>query len=281
MALKPFYQIAGTEPKPQFLLKDHTGRKFGVVEHYETDRARATPHVLLEFFGEDPSVTRRPLVWVDLDRWCVLAGHGKHLPDADFEAGFDQYLQSLPAAERDLRKERARKARFAEILGLAGRGYTIAYQEMFPGELGREDFPSVEISGKTFLVDDQYLVQPGDYRNQVTLVFVEQPSRGGSSGGEQGNLQGTGSAGVEGNPPAADNPPEAALICNWLFGSGYEIVTGTLPEEVRHPAIRALVENPELEKIYKQRHLKMRREATLLGVAPKPYAPTQPGVASP
>ena len=275
MALKPFYQIAGTEPKPQFLLKDHTGRNFGVVEHYETDRARATPHVLLEFFGEDPAVTRRPLVWVDLERWSVLAGHGKNLPDANFEAGLDQYLQSLHASERELRKERARKARFADIMSLAGQGYTIAYQEMFPGELKREDFPRVEISGKAFLVDDQYLVQPGDYRNQVTLVFVEEPSR------ENGSAGGMGNPPVTGNPLVVDNPPEAALICNWLFGSGYEVVTGSLREEQCHPAIRALVENPELEKIYKQRHVKMRREATLLGVKPKPYAPTLPGDTTP
>lgn len=263
MALKPFYQIAGEPAKPQFLLKDRQGREYGVVEHYETDRNKPTGFVLLEFYSPDPALKSRPLVWLDLEAWAVVVGRGKHLPDADFEAGLDGYLQRFSQSERDLRKERARKAGFAEVIGLAGQGFTIAFQEMFPGELKREDFPTVEVAGLSYLVDDQYNIQPGDFRNQVTLVFVES--------GPKAEAPETGAA-LQGSA----TPKEAALIVNWLFGSGYEIVTTSLEESLVHRAIRALVENPELEKIYKGRLVKMRREGTLLGVKPKPYAPKDP-----
>jgi hypothetical protein len=260
MALKPYHQIAGTPAQPQFLLKDRHGREFGVVEHYETDRAKPTGFVLLEFFSPDPSLKGRPLVWVDLTHWTVVLGRGRNLPDEDFEAGLDAYLQGFAQPERDLRTERARKAHLHEVIALAGQGYTIAYQEIFPQGLKREDFPSVEMGGRAYLVDDQYNIQPGDFRNQVTLVFVEDRE---DAGGGPGAV-----------PSGA--PKEASLIANWLFGEGYEIVRADLDEETCHASIRALVENPELEKIYKERLLKMRREGTLLGVKPKPYTPTTP-----
>jgi hypothetical protein len=252
MPLKPFYQIAGLPPKPHFMLKDHAGREYGVVEHYETDRAKATNHALLEFFTPDPALQqRRPLIWLDLERWTVLEGHGKNLPDSDFEAGLNAYLQSFPESERDIRRDRARRARFSEIVRLAEEGYTIAYQEMFPGELEKEDFPSVKIDGQTYIVDDQYGIRPGDFRNQVTLVFV---------------------TGKKAAVPVPAQEPETALLCNWLFGEGYEIIHTMLKESHCHEAIGVLVGNPELEKIYKDRLVKMRREGTLLGVKPKPYA---------
>lgn len=254
MALKPFYLIAGEPAKPQFLLKDRQGREYGVVEHYETDRNKPSGFVLLEFYSPDPALKSRPLVWLDLEEWAVVMGRGKHLPDEDFEAGLDGYLQRFSQTERELRKERARKAGFAEIIGLAGQGFTIAFQEMFPGELKREDFPTVEVAGLAYLVDDQYNIQPGDFRNQVTLVFVESVAK-------KEALQ------------RSEAPKEAALIVNWLFGSGYEIVTTSLDETLGHRAIQALVENTELEKIYRGRLVKMRREGTLLGVKPKPYTP--------
>ena len=261
MALKPFYQIAGTPAQPQFLLKDRHGREYGVVEHYETDRAKPTGFVLLEFFSPDPSLQGRPLVWLDLTHWTVVPGRGKNLPDGDFEAGLDAYLQGFPQPERDLRKDRARKAHFQEVIALAGQGYTIAYQEVFPEGLKREDFPAVEMGGRAYLVDDQYNIQPGDFRNQVTLVFVEDRTEAGAA--------------------AAGAPKDAALIANWIFGEGYEIVNSSLDEKTCHASIRALVENAELEKIYKERLLKMRREGTLLGVKPKPYTPTTPASAAP
>jgi hypothetical protein len=37
--------------------------------------------------------------------------------------------------------------------------------------------------------------------------------------------------------------------------------------------VQALVENPELEKIYRERLAKMRREGVLLGIKAKPYSP--------
>lgn len=264
MPLKPFYQIVGQPARPQFLLKDHAGREYGVVEHYEIDRAKATNHTLLEFFSPDPGLQKHPLVWLDIDRWTVLEGHGKNLPDADFEAGLNAYLQGFPESERDIRRDRARRARCSEIVKLAEEGYSIAYQEMFPGELAKEDFPSVRISGKSYIVDDQYGIRPGDFRNQVTLVFVAEKVA------EKG-------AGDLGNGPVTPEDRadgETALLCNWIFGDGYEIVHTSLKESHCHEAIGALVENPELEKIYKERLLKMRREGTLLGVSPKPYTST-------
>jgi hypothetical protein len=246
--LKPYHQLAGLPPQPQFFLKDRAGREFGVVEHYETDPARPSGFILLEFFTPGGDGAKRPLVWLDVGKWAVLTGRGKNLPDDQFEPGLDAYLQSLPETERETRRERARKALRFEVIRLAEQGYTVAYQEMFPGELRREDFPLVEIQGRSYIVDDQYTVQPGDFRNQVTLVFVE-----------------------SGGPSQA--PEKPALLCNWLFGVGYDILETDLGEDLCHRALKPLVENPELEKIYKERLIKMRREATLLGVKPKPYEP--------
>jgi hypothetical protein len=256
MPLKPFNQIVGLPLKPQFLLKDYAGREYGVVEHYETDRAKSTNHTLLEFFSPDPLLRGRPLIWLDIEAWQVMEGHGKNLPDLDFEAGLNIYLQSFPESERDIRRDRARRARFSEMIRLAEEDYTIAYQEMFPQELDREDFPALKIGGKGYIVDDQYGIRPGDFRNQVTLVFIPE---------EQGGF----------NSPATSQNPETALLCNWIFGQGYEIVHTTLEERLCHDAIRVLVENKELEKIYRDRLLKMRREGTLLGVKPKPYLPPE------
>lgn len=245
--LKPYYQLAGLPPQPQFFLKDRSGREFGVVEHYETDPAKPAGFILLEFFSPALESANRPLVWLDLEKWSVVAGQGRNLPDGEFEGGLDAYLGSLPEKERETRKERARRARHHEVIRLAEEGYTVAYQEMFPGELRSEDFPLVEIAGRSYLVDDQYTLQPGDFRNQVTLVFVE-----------------------SGAQPAPERP---ALLCNWLFGTGYEILDTQLDEDLCHKALEPLVQNPELEKIYRERLVKMRREAVLLGVKPKPYAP--------
>ena len=247
MSLKPYYMIAGLDPKPQFLLKDKAGREYGVVEHYETDRMRTGGHALLEFISPDPSIKARPMIWLDLENWAVLNGHGKNLPDADFEPGLDTYLQSFSETERLLRRDRARQALRFELIRLAEQGYTVAYQEMFPGELSKEDFPVVRIAGANYLVDDQYLVQPGDFRNQVTLVLVE-----------------------EGNDK---EPAATALLCNWLFGEGFEILQSAFSDSQSERAVHALVEKTELEKIYKERLMKMRREGAILGIKPKPYAP--------
>lgn len=251
MALKPYHEIAGEPPRAQFMLKARDGLEYGVVEHYETDPARPHTHVLMEFHTRDagPSVPR-PRLWIDLEAWNVARGHGKHLPDADFEPGFDAYLQIFPEPERELRRERARKALRYELIRLAEQGYSVAYQEMFPGELGRDDFPKVRVGREEFVVDDQYLIRPGDFRNQVTLVFME-----------------------EGAAPGAAEP---ALLANWLFGEGYEILQTRFPDEQAQRALEPLVRNPELEGIYKERLAKMRREGTLLGVKPKPYAASAP-----
>jgi hypothetical protein len=251
MSLKPYYQIAGTAPKPQFLLKDRSGREYGVVEHYETDRLRTGGHVLLEFISPDPALKARPMIWLDLEKWAVLAGHGKNLPDADFEMGLEAYLQGFPESERELRRDRARQALRFEMIRLAEQGYSVAYQEMFPDELTREDFPTARIAGNDYIVDDQYLIQPGDFRNQVTLVFVKD---------------------VKGR----EEPPTTALLCNWLFGEGYEILQSEFSESQARRAIDVLVENTELEKIYRERLAKMRREAVILGVKAKPYEPKTP-----
>lgn len=251
MSLKPYFMIAGTVPKPQFLLKDQAGREYGVVEHYETDRMRTGGHILLEFISPDPALKVRPMVWVDLENWAVLAGHGKNLPDGDFELGLDAYLQSFSETERELRRDRARQALRFELIRLAEQGYSVAYQEMFPAELTKEDFPSVRVAGDNYIVDDQYLIQPGDFRNQVTLVFVEDRKE-------------------------SKEPATTALLCNWLFGEGYEILQTRFSESQSQRAVQALVENPELEKIYRERLAKMRREGVLLGVKPKPYSPTAP-----
>jgi hypothetical protein len=181
----------------------------------------------------------------------VAQGHGKHLPDADFEPGLNAYLQGFREEDRELRRERARKALRFELIRLAEQGYSVAYQEMFPGELTREDFPRVRIGPKEYVVDDQYLIRPGDFRNQVTLVFVD----GNQSPGQA----------------------EPALLANWLFGEGYEILQTELDEGQAQRALEPLVQNPELEGIYKERLAKMRREGVLLGVKPKPYSQSAPG----
>ena len=254
MALKPYHEIAGEPPRPQFMLKARDGGEYGVVEHYETDRRRPHTHVLMEFVTRDPAEKIRPRLWVDLERWAVAEGHGKNLPDTDFEPGFHAYLQSFPEPDRELRRERARKAIRFELIRLAEQGYTVAYQEMFPGELTREDFPRVRVGKSEYVVDDQYLIRPGDFRNQVTLVFV-----------------------AEGQAPGEAAP---ALLANWLFGEGYEILQSELEEGQALRALEPLVQNPELEGIYKERLGKMRREAVLLGVKPKPYAAGAAGAAA-
>jgi hypothetical protein len=250
MSLKPYYMIAGEAPKPQFLLKDPAGREYGVVEHYEIDRLRTGGHALFEFVSMDPEQQVRPMIWVDLENWRVLPGHGKNLPDADFEMGLDAYLQRFAPAERDLRRDRARQALRFELIRLAEQGYTVAYQEMFPGELAKEDFPIVRVAGANYMVDDQYLIQPGDFRNQVTLVLVE-------------------------DKPGMKEPPATALLCNWLFGEGYEILQTRFSDSQSQRAVQALVENPELEKIYRERLAKMRREGVLIGIKAKPYSPKE------
>jgi hypothetical protein len=250
MALKPYHEIAGEPPRAQFMLKARDGLEYGVIEHYETDPSRPHSHVLLEFFPRDAGDAPRPRLWVDLEAWKVALGHGKHLPDSDFEPGFDAYLQIFPEPERELRRERARKAIRFELIRLAEQGYSIAYQEMFPGELTREDFPKVRVGREEFVVDDQYLIRPGDFRNQVTLVFAE-----------------------DGRAPGQVEP---ALLANWLFGEGYEILQSKFPEDQAQRALEPLVRNPELEGIYRERLAKMRREGTLLGVKPKPYSPAAP-----
>jgi hypothetical protein len=256
MALKPFHEIAGEAPRPQFLLKARDGRDFGVLEYYETDRAKPHTHVLLEFFAADTPQGPRPRVWVDLASWSVAMGHGKNLPDADFEPGLDAYLKSFPEEEREIRRERARKALRFELMRLAEQGYSIAYQEMFPGELTREDFPRVWVEKSQFVADDQYLIRPGDFRNQVTLVFI--PVAEGASA------------------PASDRngaEPEPALLANWLFGEGYEILESKLEESRARRVLDQMTSNPELERIYRERLAKMRREGVLLGIKAKPYSP--------
>jgi len=109
-----------------------------------------------------------------------------------------------------------------------------------------------------YVVDDQYLIRPGDYRNQVTLVFVPE------------------GAGMAGAAAPAGAPAEPALLANWLFGEGYEILDAKLDEGRARRVLDQMTSNPELEKIYRERLAKMRREGVLLGIKPKPYAPRNP-----
>src|SRR4051794_25965875 len=125
MPLKPYFQIAGKPPHPQFFLKDQSGREFAVVEHYETDSSRTDTYILLEFFSPAVDAAKRPLIWLDLENWKVLPGKGKNLPDEYFEAGLNAYLQNLPLEEKEVRQQRARQARFAECIALAEKGYTV------------------------------------------------------------------------------------------------------------------------------------------------------------
>ncbi len=256
MALKAYYQLAGIPAAPQFRLRDHLGRDFGVVEYYETDRSRPSGYMLLELIQADASETIRPLVWFDLKEWKVLIGKGKHCPDEEFEPGLDLYMQTMREAERIQRRDRAHKAYCSSIVELAGKGYTIAFQEMFPEEVKRDDLPVVEMGGKAYLVDDQYDMQPGEYNKQVTLVFIAPDST---------------------EPAKASDPKTPLLIAHWVFGIGYDIVTTTLPESYCHQAVKVLSGNAELEKIYRDRLRRMRREGALLDVKPKPYTPKSKG----
>ncbi len=251
MSFKPYHTITGQPPKPQFFLKDVHERAFGVIEHYNTDPRQDLPAVLLEFISPDIGPDNRPLIWLDLEKWRVVAGESRNLPESDFEAGFDAYLQGWPDAEKDLRRDRCKKARFSEVITLAEKGFSIAYQELFPGELCREDFPEVKVAGETYLVDDQYNIQPGEFINQATLVLVPAAS-----------------------VPNAPAIPENHLLFNWLFGEGYEILDTRLSEADCHRIIQELTSNRELEKIYRDRLTKMRREGVLLAVKPKPYSPS-------
>ena len=57
--MKPYFEIAGEQPRPQFSLKARNGREYGVVEYYETERTRPHTHLLLEFFTAEASSSAR------------------------------------------------------------------------------------------------------------------------------------------------------------------------------------------------------------------------------
>jgi hypothetical protein len=66
-------------------------------------------------------------------------------------------------------------------------------------------------------------------------------------------------------------------LANWLFGEGYEILESKLAEARARRVLDQMTSNAELEKIYKERLAKMRREGVLLGIKPKPYVSRNPG----
>jgi hypothetical protein len=74
-------------------------------------------------------------------------------------------------------------------------------------------------------------------------------------------------------PPAPGQETQPSLLANWLFGEGYEILESKLEETRARRVLDQMTSNPELERIYRERLAKMRREGVLLGVKPKPYAP--------
>lgn len=311
MSYKPFHLLMNRDPKPQFILEDHAGRRFGVVEHYNADPREDLPYILFEFFpagspgAGSPGAAgsagagsgtadraARPRVWFDAKTWTVLEGKGENLPDPDFERGFESFLSGWSEEKRRERRERIFRCRFWELIRLAEAGYTVAFQEAFPGEARREDFPQADLLGKTYWVDDQYHIRPGDFKNQVTLVFVEtgaadgeRPGPARSAAGAPGpdhEAAGTAGPGREaiatagsGAEPAPQNP-EAALLVHWIFGEGYEIVRSALPEadeEAVHAAMSLLTRRPGLEALYRERLRRMREMGMRLQVSPKPYEP--------
>ncbi len=255
MRFQPYFQIVGETRKPQFLLRDYLGREFGVVEHYDIDSKQAGAFAVFEFFSADPAFAQHPMVWMDLTSWSVLSGKGQNLPEPEFEAGFENYMLTLPESERNKRHERCKFARFSQAITMANQGYTLAYAEFFPDNIKSEDYPELTINGKGYWVDDQYDVQPGDFNLQVTLSLQSKQSNQSKTDSQNPN-------------------PEAALLFNWIFGQGYEIIHSQFNEAESHELILPLTGNPELEKIYRERFKQMRREGVLLGVKPKPYKPT-------
>ena len=244
---KPWFQIVGEEAKPQFMLRDAEGREFGVVEWY-SNRRLPQNWMGLEFISG--AFGNRPFLVFDLDSWKVVSEKSRNLPDDYFEPGLEVFLSRWTDVDRDLRRDRVKRAARMELIKLAEKGYTIAFQEMFLEESKPEDLPVLTIKGQSFLVDDQYGIRPGEFRSEVTLVFLPETARGAQV-------------------------PAPAFLVNWKFGEGYELIDCQMSEELVHQALEIFFDNAELEGIYRERHKRMRREGVLLGVRPAPSGASQ------
>jgi hypothetical protein len=259
MPFLPWFTLAGQSRRPQFLLKDFTGRAYGVVEHYETGPGAGPEKMLLEFHPVDGGA--HPWSGWDLERWDLLEGYSRELPDEGFATGLRHFLASWDETERDIRRKRALRAKFWESVQLAEKGYTVAFAELFPEEAAKASPLRFEWEGASYRVDDQYGIQPGDFREEVTLAFLPEASQGKPLPGV-----------------------EPALLLNWQFRDGCEILSSKFEEEkvfhaVSHwmrrddsnaPVSSFAKEFPPQEALFHQRLLQMRRQGVILQVAPKP-----------
>lgn len=254
---QPWHALAGEKPRPQFFLRDQEGREFGVVEHYENRRLPPPAQVALEFVSADFSA-KRPWVLFDLESWRVVPGRSQNLPDAVFEAGLEYFLGRWPESDKQLRRDRARLASCKAQVDLAGQGYTIAFFELFPAELGSEGLPHCKLGKGEFLVEDQYGIRPGEFRDEVTLVLL--PAKGAAPHGAAGNPGATTAS------PAAVEKPHA--IVNWRFGQGFDLLDCQGSEEDVAEAVQTFMAAEGREALYRERLMRMRREGVLLGVKP-------------
>ncbi len=254
---QPWHALAGEKPRPQFFLRDQEGREFGVVEHYENRRLPPPAQVALEFVSAD-FAAKRPWVLFDLEIWRVVAGRSQNLPDAIFEAGLEYFLGRWPESEKQLRRDRARLASCKSQIDLAGQGYTIAFFELFPAELGVEGLPFCSLDSGDFLVEDQYGIRPGEFRDEVTLVLL--PAKNSAI------------PIAAANPSASPGPQAIAekpyAIVNWRFGQGFDLLDCHGSEDAVAEAVQNFMAVDGREALYRERLMRMRREGVLLGVKP-------------
>jgi hypothetical protein len=237
-----WHKLLGEKPQPQFLLRDDQGREFGVMEYYSDRPTTPFLWVGFEFFSVDFSAAR-PWVVFDLEAWKVVPGKGKNLPDDLFEPGLQAYLDKWPEKERQLRKDRAKRGFYSQLIDLAEKGYTIAFSELFPGESTPKGLPHCLVAGVGLRVDDQYGIRPGEFRSEVSLVLI---------------------------PEAASGQPEPkpVAIVNWVFGQGLEVLDAQMDEDAIAKGIQEFMSSENREVTYRERLKQMRREGVLLGVRP-------------
>jgi hypothetical protein len=240
---QPWSKLLGEKPQPQFFLRDAMGKEYGVVEHY-SDRS-TTPEVWmgLEFYSADFAAAR-PFVVFDLMTWKVVPGKSRSLPEPIFEDGLAAFLDRWPEAEREKRRDRAKRGFKHAQVTLAEQGYTIAFHEMFADELPAGGLPKVALGSQFARVDDQYGIRPGEYRNEVTLVLLPEKTL------------------------APGEEPKPLALVNWRFGEGFEVINAEVDEDAVAVAIEKFMAEDHRESEFRERLKRMRREGVMLGVKP-------------
>ncbi len=240
-SFKPYSLVHGSQIQAQFILQDINQTHYGVIEYYNTNSKLQVPAILFEFVDVKRPEAAKAKLWLNMDTWEIESKGQEHLPDAVFAEAFQAHLSSWTESEKDLRHSRALESRFFEAIKLANQGYSIAYHELFPED---PEFINVKLQNrKEYLLDDQYLIQPGENRHHVTLVFVAQPSKAETL---------------------------ASLIATWNFSGEFDVIESELNENEIEALLSELARQGEISLKLQKRREKMRRQAILLQVRPKP-----------